>query len=453
MRVTDHFGPGEGDVTDVVIDLGELPHGPQSRARPTSRPPLRVRPLLTFLAVALVAALTGAVHRPAVPGPAIIAARLGDTTFTARNLYFVVGASDLRATSPVQNKVISMYALPGATLLSRTPVAVSGAIMRVDAIGAVILLSQQVDTVGGQATTAVAAGSGRVLWRRPARLIGASPSGALVLLLDSGTDAGPLHWYGVEPSTGVARWAQEEPITGSTDLAYGSGDTPARLVTATVTGQLTVRDPETGTVTATAVVPAPAEWRRQGLNIWIVDDLLLLGGRGGVTAYDLADLRARWRSAVDLTEVFVLPVCGDAICFFGRFGGLKVVDPGTGLLRWGSTQWAAAQRVGPYLLARGSERAGGQQPLTVLDSGTGRERGTFGAWRPVGNPRPDGRIIGVRERPADQRVWYAMLDPAAMTVRVLGVADQVSGDCDVSSDVLVCRRLDSSVGVWQLSPS
>jgi hypothetical protein len=250
----------------------------------------------------------------------------------------------------------------------------------------------------------------------------------------------------------VALWSQAEPVTGSTDLAAGSGDTPARLVTATVAGDLMVRDPETGNVTASVVVPAPEEWRRRGLNIWIVDDLVLLGGSGGITAYDLSDLQPRWRSSVDLTEVFVLPVCGDLICLFGRFGGVKIVDPATGMLRWGEDRWAVAQRVGPYLLASGNDRPEGQQPLSVLDAGSGRERGTFGIWRPVGDPLPDGRIVGIRERLSEQRVWYALLDPSALTVQVLGAADAVSGDCEVARDVLVCRRLDSSVGVWPLSP-
>ncbi len=437
---------------DVVIDLGELPHGTQERVRPTARPPLPVRPVMVAAAIVLLAMLTGAVRTPAPSGPAIIPAQLGDTTFTARDRYFVVTPADQRATSRLQNKIISMYALPDANLLFRTPVTVSGAIIQVDAIGDVVLVSQQVDTVGGQATTAVAAATGRLLWRHSSRLIGASPSGRLALLLDTSSGAGPLRWYGVDPASGVTLWSQEEPVTGSTDLAYGSGDTPARLVTATVAGELTVRDPETGAVTASAVVPAPPEWRLRGLNIWIVDDLVLLGGREGITAYDLTDLRARWESPFDLTQVFVLPVCGDAICLFGRFGGLKVIDPATGLLRWGTEEWASARRVGPYLLASGNEQPEGEEPLVVLDSRSGNRHGSFGVWFPVGDPLPDGRIIGVRELPAEQRVWFAALDPGTLTVRVLGVADGVTGDCDVTSDVLICRRLDSSVGVWRLSP-
>jgi hypothetical protein len=439
-------------VADVVIDLGELPHGAQRRVRPTSRPPHPYRPLLVSIGVVLVAMLTGAVPTPAVVAPMTIPARLGDATFIARDRYFVIASADQWATSQVQSKTISTYALPSATLLSRTRVTVSGAIMRVDAIGDVILVSQQVDTVGGQATTAFAAGTGQVLWRQAARLISASPSGRLALLLDNGAGIGPLRWYGVDPTSGVALWSQEEPVTGSTEIAAGSGDTPARLVTATVDGNLMVRDPETGIVTASTVVPAPGEWRLRGLIIWIVDDLVLLGGSAGITAYDLADLRPRWRSTVDLTEVFVLPVCGDLICLFGRFGGLTVVDPATGMLRWGAERWAVAQRSGPFLLASGNYKPEQEQSLAVLDAGSGRERGSFGVWRPVGEPLPDGRVVGIRERLTDQRVWYALLDPATLSVQVLGVAEAVSGDCDVTGDVLICRRVDSSVGLWPLSP-
>lgn len=439
---------------DVVIDLGELPHEPQRRVRPASfRSPRPFRPLLTAFAVALTTMMTSAVRPPAVPVPASIPARLGDTLFSARDRFFVVTAPDEGTTGQVQNRIISVYALPTPTLLSRTPVTTIGPIMKVAAIDDILLVSQQVEMVGGQVTTALVAGSGRVLWQHPARLISASPSGRLALLLDSGAGArrGPLRWYGVEPATGVALWSQEAPISGSTDLVYGVGDTPSRLVSATVDGELQVRDAETGQVTASAVVPVPAEWRIHGLNIWIAGDLMLLGGRSGITAYDLADLHARWSSRVDLMEAFVLPACGDAICLFGRFGGLQVIDPGTGRPRWGAERWAVAQRVGPYLLTAGRERPNVRQSLIVVDPASGHERGSFGTWRPIGEPLPDGRIIGVRERLSESRVWYAVLEPRTLTVRLLGVAEPVTGGCQVITVVLVCRRLDSSVGVWPLS--
>jgi hypothetical protein len=400
--------------------------------------------------VVLVATLTGAVHLPAPAQPATIPARLGDTTFATQNHFFVVASADSRATSLIQNKIISTYALPKADLRSVTPVAVSGAVMRVDVIRDVLLISQQADTVGGQATTAVAAGTGRVLWRQPSRLIGASASGRLALLLDNGAGVGPMRWYGIDPVTGVAVWSQEEPVTGSTELIPGAGGQPARLVTATVTGALTVRDPESGAITASASVPAMSEWRDGGLNIWVVGDLIMLGGRGGMNAYNLRDLTPRWSNTVDLTRVFVLPTCGEAICLFGRFGGLTVLDRDTGQVRWAASRYAAARRAGEFMLVSGNGLAEVDLPLVVLDSHDGSRRGDFGPWRPVGEARPDGRIIGILERPSVQQVSFALLDPANLGVRVLGTADGVS-NCEVHTDVLVCRRLDSTVGVWPLS--
>jgi hypothetical protein len=441
---------GEDGVADVVIDLGELSHGAQRSVRPTSRPPLPIRPLLAFVAVVLVATLTGAVHRPAPAAPATIPAELGDTTFATRDHLFVVASADSRATSPIQNKIISAYGLPSADLRSTTGVSVSGAVMRVDAIGDVLLVSQQADTVGGQATVAVAAGTGQVLWRKPSRLIGASESGRLALLLDSGSGAGPTRWYGIDPSTGAAVWSQEEPVTGSTELIPSAGGQPSRLVTATVTGDLTVRDPETGTTIVAATVPAMREWRDGGLNIWVVGDLIMLGGHSGINAYGLRDLKPRWSNLVDLTRVFVLPVCGEAICLFGRFGGLTVLDSDTGEVQWVASRFAAARQAGAFLLVSGNGLGEDELPLVVLDSADGRRLGELGTWRPVGEALPDGRIFALLERPSDQRVSYALLDPATLAIRVLGTADGVS-NCEVHTDVLICRRLDSTVGVWALS--
>jgi hypothetical protein len=436
-------------MADVIIDLGELPHGRQRDARPTTRSPHGARGMLVAPAV-LLSLLGGAAHQPAPAGPTIIAARLGDAIFTAHDRMFIVSVDTGRSAGP-SDKIINSYALPSGNLLSRTPVSLSG-ITKVDTVDDVLLVAHQVDNVGAQDTVAYTAGTGRQLWVHPAELIGASPTGRVALLKDNGAVRGPVKWYGVAPGTGYTVWTQDEPNSGTIDLAPGSGDFPARLVSADVSGHVVVSDPETGEVTADSAVPAPAEWRLRGLNIWIADGLVLLGGRAGIVAYDLVDLRERWRSAVDLTQFFVLPVCGEAICLFGRFGGVQLIDPATGARRWVNDQWAVAQRVGSYLVAFANSKSGAEQPLVVLDPADGRERGSFGAWKPAGAARSDGQIIGIREEPGDQRVWYALLDPEAVSVRVLGVATPVSGDCQVASAALICRRLDASVGVWSLSP-
>ena len=59
-------------------------------------------------------------------------------------------------------------------------------------------------------------------------------------------------------------------------------------------------------------------------------------------------------------------------------------------------------------------------------------------------------MIGVRQHPGDDVVWFASLNPATLAVRVLGSAERVSGDCQITPNLLICRRLDASVGIWKL---
>jgi outer membrane protein assembly factor BamB len=436
-------------VGDVLIDLGVLPHGSREEEPPPAGRPRPARTTLAVLAVVLTTALAGAGAPVAPPRPLTIPAQLSDMVFPDAERYYVVSGTGGGLPGRLRQWVIHSYRLPDAALLSRTPATVTGPITGLRTVGNVLFVSYQLDSAGREATVALAADSGRVLWRYVARFVGLSPSRGLALLLDGNGGAEPLRWYGVNPATGSAVWSHDVPIGGSTDLAWNDNG-PTRMVTATVAGRVEVRDPETGQITAAADLPQPTEWRRRGLYIWINGDLVLLGGRRGITAYSLNDLSPRWHSAVDLTEVFVLPVCGEALCLFGRFGGMHVIDRVTGQKRWGSDRWGVAYLVGSFLLATAEPGPRGERPLVVLDPANGREVGSFGTWMVAGEPRPDGRVIGIREKLGDRRVWYALLDPASRSIRVLGAAEQVTGDCQVTAEVLTCRRIDATIGVWPL---
>jgi hypothetical protein len=65
------------------------------------------------------------------------------------------------------------------------------------------------------------------------------------------------------------------------------------------------------------------------------------------------------------------------------------------------------------------------------------------------SPYRDGRFIGVRYD-RDRRAWVARIDPNTLRVRLLAVVDDVSGDCGIAGETLYCRRLDASIGLWQL---
>jgi hypothetical protein len=438
-------------VGDVLIDLGEQHGRLPDVAAPGRRTPRRFRAVLAALSAALLISLTASAASPAPAGPVIVPARLGENMFVEQSRLYVVSAGPGPNDPAVQNKIVSTYALPAGRLLSRTTVAVTGAVFQVTSAGDTVLVSYQVDTVGAEATVAVAAGTGRALWRSPARLLNVRPDGGLVLLRENRPQLGDLHWYGVDLATGRPRWTFAQPVQGYTTEADYVAGFPHRLVTATTAGHIEVRDTATGALVSAADVPAPAGWSRRGVSVWPVGDLMLVGGVGGITAYAMADLSLRWRSGVDLSGSWVQD-CG-AVCVFGYRGGMQVLDPVTGRVRWAADHWTAAERIGRYLLVNGDKGLEGRYPLAVVEPDTGLLHGDFGEWRSTGAARADGTVVGLRQRIGDDVVFYALLNPETMAVRVLGSATYVSGDCRPTTDVLVCRRIDASVAVWPLTES
>jgi hypothetical protein len=185
------------------------------------------------------------------------------------------------------------------------------------------------------------------------------------------------------------------------------------------------------------------------LPVWPTGKLILVGTPGGTVAYALPDLAERWRSRADLAGRWVQDGCAE-ICSLSWQGGLRVLDRETGQERWSDERWNYADQVGRWLLTTDNRRPERLPGVSVVDPGTGRVHGDFGSWHPIGADLPDGTVHGIREVPGADIVWYARLDPATLAVRVLGRADRVSGDCQATADVLVCRRIDATVGVWRL---
>lgn len=441
-----------GGVGDVLIDLGEL-HGRLPDETVTSGyRPHRFRAVLAVVSAVLLVALGGAATRPLPVDPVIVAARLGDNMFVEQTRLYLVGNGPEPPASAIQTKIISMYALPAGKLLSRTTVAVTGAVFQVTSVADTVLVSYQVDTLGAEATVALAAGTDRALWRAPARLLNVSPRDNLVLLRENSPYLGDLHWYGLDLTTGRARWSLEQPVQGFTTPAGYTDGFPRRLITATTTGRIEVRDTSTGAVVSRGVATAPPGWSQRGITVWSTGDLVLIGGLRGIKAYTLADLSPRWTSTIELSGHWVQD-CVDVICVFGYRGGVRALDPGTGRLLWTADRWTGADGAGRYLLVSGNEGLEGRYPLAVMEPNTGVVRGDFGAWWSAGTVRADGTIVGLRQRIGEDVVYYALLDPARLAVRMLGTATAVSGDCQATTDVLVCRRIDASVAIWPLTES
>lgn len=414
--------------------------------------PQRFRATLAALCAVLLVSLGGAAVTRAPVEPLIVPARLGDNMFVEPDRLYVVSNGREASITAVQTKIVSLYALPSGALLSRTTVAVTGAIFQVTSVGDTVLVSYQVDTIGAEATVALTAGTDRALWRAPSRLLHVSAADDLVLLRENSPRFGDWHWYGVELSTGRTRWTFEQPIQGYTTAAGYVDDFPRRIITVTTAGHLEVRDTVTGLLVSEADLAARPGRSRRGVTVWPAGDLVLIGGLGGITAYTLAGLSPRWHSTVELSGRWVQN-CADAICVFGYRGGVQSLDPATGRLRWSTDRWTAAEEAGSYLLVSGNQGLEGRYPLAVVEPETGEVRGDFGAWRAAGPARPDGTVVGLRQRIGDDVVFYALLDPARLTVRVLGTATAVSGDCQATPEVLVCRRIDATVAIWPVSES
>ncbi len=437
---------------EALIDLGEVPAPGRERAGTVAAPrrPVPYRAVLGALAALLIAMTTGAAHRGPPPAPTVIDARLGDTMFVGADRVFVVGAGPELLASGVQSKTVREYALPDGALVSRTTVVVSGAVFDVTSAGGMLLVSYQVDTAGTEATVALAAGGDRALWRRPSRVLAVSPRDGLVLLRENSPDVGGLDWSGVDLATGTVRWSLRQPVRGFTTPADVVDGFPRRLVSATDAGDLEVRDTVSGAVTATATVPVRSRQPGADVPVWPTGDLVLVGEPDGTTAYTLAGLTRRWRSPADLAGRWVQDGCA-AICSLSWQGGLRMLDRTTGRELWADRRWNYVDQIGRYLVASETTGPNRSPGVAIVDPESGRVRGDFGDWQPIGDRQPDGTVHGLREELADDTVWYARLDPRTLAVRVLGRADRVSGDCHAAdAGVLVCRRIDASIGIWRL---
>ncbi|MEU4241420.1 hypothetical protein [Actinoplanes sp. NPDC026619] len=425
----------------ALIDLGEVPEQAET---PVRKRPVPYRAVLGAVSLVLVALPAGAAHHPPPRPPAIIPARLGDTTYLDGDRLFLVG-SGAQETGPqetVQNRVVSSYRLPEARLTGRTTIAVAGAVTGVTQVGDVIVVGYQFDADGSQGVVAQTAGASSALWRRTARLVATSPADGIALLADA---TGEL---AVDLRTGALRWQVPNSADGVlTEAGSQAGSYPRWLMLITDSGQLRTWDAHTGRPIASVVVPAVAG-RATGL-IWPIGDLILVDVGAGYDAYRLPGLDRLWHTAADLSQSWMEIDCGPVICTFQQQQGMTALDPATGAEVWRSDRWAYAEPYGPYLLSG----AGAEDPsLFVIDPATGRALGNFGDWQGLG-PAGDGLLYGKTDEHGTYRIYYGLLDPATRRIDYLGRADRVSGDCASTGEtapVLVCRLIDASYAVWPL---
>ncbi|MDG4808566.1 PQQ-binding-like beta-propeller repeat protein [Micromonospora sp. WMMD1120] len=289
-------------------------------------------------------------------------------------------------------------------------------------------------------TTAFDAATGRQRWQQPGA---PQPVDGGGLLLTDVRENGSGALRRVEPDSGAVLWSV--PIPSAANPAYhlvrGRVD---RFVLLQPTGEVQVYDARTGRLLR-SVDTLPGD-RSAFQRVQVVDDLLLLvpPGSTSLVSFALAELTPLWTAEVPLVS-HVLG-CGGLLCAVPQTGGLQVLDPDTGAVRWsepGQDVLADVRRDRLLVAVPGRGYA-------VRDAATGRTRTDLGEWALMPVLRPDDPLVGTRQGD-DGRLVVAELDLLAGRARVVDVLPGVAGSCQASLPVLLCQRLDGTTALWRLT--
>ncbi|SCF39176.1 PQQ-binding-like beta-propeller repeat protein [Micromonospora mirobrigensis] len=426
-----------------MIELGELRHEDDDDPRPEpvrAAPPARAaRVLLALLLVLLTAAgsAPGPVRREYVtlPGPQVSTFQLADG-----RLFVADGPQSMRPSSEVV-----AYQVPDGRRLWRMPLAPGHRVLGLTVDAGILLVASIPAGNGEPVATAVDVATGRVRWQRAGYPL-SGREGTVLLQSGSGAGAGTLEAVGL--TSGQARWSRPLPTTGST-FEYGDPAGVGRFLVIDARGRVQVYDARTGDL----LVAGPIAPARAGFydRVETIDGLLLVqDGSGTLYAYGLDRLDPRWRLRLPVAsrDGWGYQDCGALICMIFGESGVQVIDPATGRIRWTAERADGFFPVGDRLLV-GLLAQGQEAELTVLDPANGRLLADLGRWRVAVTDPTREQLFGLH-RLKDSRELVAELDVAAGQARVLDVLPGYWDDCATRDRVLVCRRLDGTLGVWQL---
>lgn len=445
----------------ATIELGDVSAGPELMAAdsPAGRLRLPPRPVQVGALLILLLVTMAAAAVPPRPLPEVVLATgLGASAFTVGDRLIVADPVSLRA----GNQWLSAYRLPDGAQLWRVRMPLSGNAGPATMAGGTLVMSAEWGTVIPSETVALDLATGTERWRRLAWLEGATETGDILLWTSQFGDwrrgeerPGTLRL--VSADTGSERWSV--PLPAGAVRTYrrqdgvhaGPGAAAIRqIVIGLPSGEIQIRDVRTGQVLRSARLPALQSGHPY---LDLIGDLLLLGDDGGrgIVAYALDDFAPRWRITRRTSPYEWGPLpCAHLICFFGETGGVRALDPGTGRELWTlGRRWGGLLAEGDHLLAVTTEATESlARSLAVVDPATGAVVGTLGAWNVLGST-PDNGLLAIRPGP-EERTWLVRLDPNSGEYRLLDRLREVSGDCQVGSGVLHCRRMDGSIGFWRL---
>ncbi|MEV0005245.1 PQQ-binding-like beta-propeller repeat protein [Micromonospora sp. NPDC050980] len=216
-------------------------------------------------------------------------------------------------------------------------------------------------------TSAYAADTGQLRWRRPDRVQPAGAAAVAVTEVRSVVDPGQRiegAVRGVDLATGADRWST--PVPSTAVLAAS----PGRIVVVHDSGLARVHDTRHGAAIAETRLP-PAGYAPD--NPLVVGDHLVLRhpapGGTALSGYDLPALTPRWRRLLPVGETLA-PGCPRVLCLVG-VADRRALDAGTGaqLWRWpGGAGWRPVPG-GPDATRQVLLRPGGDGRTPVVDVG------------------------------------------------------------------------------------
>ncbi len=414
---------------------------------------------LLGLALAVLAALGLLVSGAQRPGT-VSFAQLTSVPVAPGVAYAIDGDTLYVAQARADGNGLSAYRLPGGEPRWSTalPSMVAGGELTV--IGPAVLVSVYTVIATGDRTVAVDRATGRIRWRSPLTVASVRPETGQVVLVEYSA-AGP----DLSGSMGASEIRVVAAATGLTAWSYLVPPGCQQAIPATLTaadralpvmcprGDLRLVDLADGSVARRATLPELTVPRADGSAVWpnldVVGDRILVGyptgGTFALAAYD-DTLRRRWTWTL-ANGLYYAFGCAGQLCVSDG-GGLVVLAPESGTLRWRVTLRGYTRTLGDGMLLLPPTGNTGQRLVTA---GTGRAVLDLGGWQATGGD--DGVPVFLHWEPDAGRTWFGMLDtgPARLpSVRPVGfAADVLTGSCRASAGYLACRSVRDTVRVWR----
>jgi hypothetical protein len=166
-----------------------------------------------------------------------------------------------------------------------------------------------------------------------------------------------------------------------------------------------------------------------------------------LNVYDPATLRPLWTRQMSDADYGATP-CAGQLCLTDAHG-LAVVDPGTGAVRWHTSEQAFTQPPGALAGRLLVEPLDGAS-AALVDAATGRPVLNLSGWRVVTGGPGAASIFAHWQPQPDGRAWFATVTMGPPELRLVGFAPDVLRDqCSIDGDYLTCQTLTQTLRIWR----